>query len=124
MLFSIRGFAQADGAANEVDDDGHPRKRPEQETTARDRRLRGAPRPQKPLGTVGAVITLVLLLVGIFADWLAPYGTNDVHVGASAGAVESFLLGTDNLGRDILSRVIFGAHISVIVGLVASSVPP
>ena len=78
---------------------------------------------EKPLGTVGAVITLVLLLTGIFADFLAPYGINEVQIGdylapPSAG----FWLGTDNLGRDMLSRVIFGARISMIVGLTASIV--
>jgi peptide/nickel transport system permease protein len=76
---------------------------------------------EKPLGTVGVVITLILLLVAIFAPLLAPYGMNDVH---SLNALQSpstqFLFGTDNLGRDILSRVIFGARISVIVGLMAT----
>ena len=76
---------------------------------------------EKPLGTVGAVITLLLLLTGIFANFLAPYGMNDVHsLSALQGPSIRFLLGTDNLGRDLLSRVIFGARISVIVGLVAT----
>ena len=73
---------------------------------------------EKPLGTVGAVITLLLLLTGIFANYLAPYGVNDYHVlSALQGPSAKFWLGTDNLGRDILSRIIFGARISVIVGL-------
>ena len=79
---------------------------------------------EKPLGTVGGIITLLLLLTGIFADFLAPYGMNESH------GVENFLvppsarfwLGTDNVGRDILSRVIFGARISVIVGLAGSTI--
>ena len=79
---------------------------------------------EKPLGTVGGIITLLLLLTGIFADFLAPYGMNESH------GVENFLvppsarfwLGTDNVGRDILSRVIFGARISVIVGLAAATI--
>ena len=76
---------------------------------------------EKPLGTVGAVITLVLLLTGIFADLIAPYGMNETWVGdylipPSPG----FWFGTDRLGRDILSRVIYGARVSVIVGLSAS----
>jgi peptide/nickel transport system permease protein len=76
---------------------------------------------EKPLGTVGAIITLILLLVGIFAPLLAPYKMNDVHsLNALEGPSSRFLLGTDNLGRDILSRVIFGARISVIVGLTAT----
>jgi len=73
---------------------------------------------EKPLGTVGAVITLLLLLTGIFADFLAPYGMNETHwTDALAAPSARFWLGTDNLGRDVLSRVIFGARISVIVGL-------
>ncbi|MBA7534009.1 Glutathione transport system permease protein GsiD [subsurface metagenome] len=72
---------------------------------------------EKPLGTVGAVITLLLLFTGIFADFLAPYGMNE-NVGALlAPPSAKFWLGTDNIGRDLLSRVIFGARISVIVGL-------
>jgi len=77
---------------------------------------------EKPLGMVGVVITVILLVTGIFADFIAPYGMNQTHtdfymVGSSA----KFWLGTDNLGRDILSRVIFGARISVIIGVAASA---
>jgi peptide/nickel transport system permease protein len=76
---------------------------------------------EKPLGTVGAIITLLLLLTGIFADVLAPYGMNDTNPRAALLAPSArFWLGTDNLGRDLLSRVIYGARISVIVGLAAS----
>jgi len=77
---------------------------------------------EKPLGTVGAVITLLLLLTGIFADFIAPYGMNEVFVGHFLDPASArFWLGTDNVGRDVLSRVIFGARISVIVGLGASA---
>ncbi|MBA7483851.1 Oligopeptide transport system permease protein OppC [subsurface metagenome] len=77
---------------------------------------------EKPLGTVGGVITLLLLLTGIFANFLAPYGYNETRVGDFLDAPSaSFWLGTDNLGRDLLSRVIYGARISVIVGLAATT---
>jgi len=77
---------------------------------------------EKPLGTVGGIITLLLLLTGIFADFLAPYGMNEVHPAeALAPPSTRFWLGTDNLGRDMLSRVIFGARVSVIVGLAATT---
>jgi len=77
---------------------------------------------EKPLGTVGAVITLILLLTGIFADFLAPYGMNEIHAGPSLlGPSPGYWLGTDTVGRDILSRIIFGARVSVIVGLVGST---
>ena len=76
---------------------------------------------EKPLGTLGAVVTLLLLITALFANFLAPYAMNDVHAfSALEGPSIKFLLGTDNLGRDLLSRVIFGARISVIVGLVAT----
>jgi len=76
---------------------------------------------EKPLGMVGGIITLLLLFTGIFADFLAPYGMNETHMAdALAGPSAQFWLGTDNLGRDILSRVIFGARISVIIGLTSS----
>ena len=78
---------------------------------------------EKPLGTVGGVITLILLLTGIFADFLPPYGTNEVHMeDIMVPPSVRYWLGTDNLGRDVLSRVIFGARVSVIVGLGASTV--
>ncbi len=76
---------------------------------------------EKPLGTVGAVITLLLLFVGIFADLLAPYRMNELTGELLTLPSARFWLGTDNLGRDLLTRVIFGARISVIVGLVATS---
>ena len=86
---------------------------------------------EKPLGTVGGIITLLLLLTGIFADlaWLglpevglAPYGMNECWVGGFLDPPSAnFWLGTDNVGRDLLSRVIYGARISVIVGLTAST---
>jgi len=77
---------------------------------------------EKPLGTVGGVITLLLLLTAIFSNFIAPYGMNESHVADAFLAPSArYWLGTDNMGRDILSRVIFGARISVIVGLAASA---
>ncbi len=76
---------------------------------------------EKPLGTVGGIITLLLLFTGIFANFLAPYGYNEVFTADMMVPPSArFWLGTDNVGRDILSRVIFGARISVIVGLTAA----
>jgi len=73
---------------------------------------------EKPLGTVGGIITLLLLFTGIFADFLAPYGMNETWLGGYLTPPSAkFWLGTDDIGRDIFSRIIFGARISVIVGL-------
>jgi len=78
---------------------------------------------EKPLGTVGAVITLLLLFTGVFADFLAPYGMNEPGAAPNlAPPSAGFWLGADNLGRDMLSRIIFGARISVIVGLAATAI--
>ncbi len=73
---------------------------------------------EKPLGTFGGVIVLIFFLVGIFAAWLAPYHYTfqDLTVTFQAPSAK-FLFGTDNLGRDLLSRIIYGARISMIVGL-------
>ena len=66
---------------------------------------------------------MILLFTGIFADFLAPYGMNKINKDAFlAPPSAEFPLGTDNLGRDLLSRVIFGARISIIVGLAASAI--
>jgi peptide/nickel transport system permease protein len=76
----------------------------------------------KPLGTAGGIITLILLIVGIFAKFIAPYGMNATGAGPLLAPPSiHFWLGTDNLGRDLLSRIIYGAQISVIVGLVGSA---
>jgi peptide/nickel transport system permease protein len=78
---------------------------------------------EKPLGTVGAAITLVLLFTGIFANVLAPHGMNEAFDGDYLlPPFGKYLLGTDNIGRDILSRIIFGARISVIVGLAGATI--
>jgi peptide/nickel transport system permease protein len=76
---------------------------------------------EKRMGTVGGVITLLLLLTAIFANFLAPYGPNVVNPDINLLPPSAhFLLGTDNLGRDMLSRIIYGARVSVTVGLAAS----
>jgi len=78
---------------------------------------------EQPLATVGGVIVLLLLLTGIFADALAPYGMNEMvladRLNPPSGA---HILGTDQLGRDLLSRIIYGARISMFVGLGAPAI--
>ena len=76
---------------------------------------------EKPLGTLGGIIFLMLLLVGIFADVLAPYGMNEMIPYDRLSAPSAVhLLGADNVGRDLFSRIIYGARISMIVGLAGS----
>src|SRR5918911_43382 len=71
----------------------------------------------KPLGAVGGVIVLLLILVALGAPWLAPY-PYDVGVASSRlqGPSAAHPFGTDANGRDMLSRIIWGARISVTVG--------
>ena len=77
---------------------------------------------EKPLGAIGGVITLVFLVTAIFCDFLAPYGMNEmVEVIGLDGPSVKYPLGTDYQGRDVLSRIIYGARISVIVSLVATT---
>ena len=76
---------------------------------------------EKPLGLVGGVIVLILLFTGVFADVLAPYEGDEIHVvDRMTGPSLKYLLGADQLGRDILSRLIHGARVSVIIGLSAN----
>ena len=75
---------------------------------------------EQPVGTAGAVITLIMVLIAIFANYLAPYGLNQMTGMIMVHPSFKFLMGTDNLGRDIFSRIIYGARISVTVGLFAT----
>lgn len=71
----------------------------------------------KPLGAAGAVIFAIFLFCGLFADLLAPYGYNQVDpINRLKPPSFAFPFGTDNLGRDVLSRVLYGAQLSVIIG--------
>jgi len=75
---------------------------------------------EQPVGTIGAFITLIMILIAIFANFISPYGVNQMTDSILAPPSLKFLMGTDNLGRDILSRVIYGARVSVVVGLLAT----
>ena len=72
---------------------------------------------RKPLGALGGVIVLGLLMMAIFAPWIAPYKYDETIAGARMKAPGTqFWMGTDNLGRDVFSRVVYGASVSVTVG--------
>lgn len=75
-------------------------------------------------GTLGFVILTIVTLTAIFAPWIAPYDPGEQHIADMLappfwmeGGSMKYMLGTDNLGRDLLSRIIYGSQVSVIVGL-------
>jgi ABC-type dipeptide/oligopeptide/nickel transport system permease subunit len=79
------------------------------------------------MAMAGLVIIILLVLVAIFAPFLAPYDPNDQVEIRTPGGVKQpptakHWLGTDALGRDILSRLIYGSRISVEVGIVAVAI--
>ena len=77
----------------------------------------------KPLGFFGLIVITILLITATFAELIAPHGYNEVDVLSALQAPSwQHLMGTDNLGRDLFSRVVFGARISVFVSLGAVAV--
>ncbi|KZR58632.1 ABC transporter permease [Pseudobacillus badius] len=77
-------------------------------------------------GIVGLIIVLTVCLMAVFAPIIAPYDPNKIETANMlqppfwiSGGELSHILGTDNLGRDILSRIIYGSRISIIVGLLS-----
>lgn len=77
---------------------------------------------EKSLGTISEIIIVLVILVAILADVLAPYGYIEIHLADRLTASSAaYPLGTDHLGRDLLSRVIYGARLSMVVGLAATA---
>lgn len=75
------------------------------------------------LSVIGLIWLILVILCAIFAAQIAPYGYDDQDISrAFTAPCMMFPLGTDNFGRDILSRVIFGAQISVKIGFVVVSI--
>ena len=73
-----------------------------------------------PLGAVAAIFWVLLILMAIFAEQLAPYDPLEANYSAIRSPPSAeFILGTDDLGRDILSRIIFGARVTLIVAITA-----
>src|SRR5216684_1576314 len=78
---------------------------------------------RQPVGAIGMVLVLIFGLAGIFAEWVAPYSptANDFAVMTEPPSWAHWL-GTDQLGRDLLSRILFGARTAFIVGLTSALV--
>lgn len=75
------------------------------------------------LAMIAMVVVLLLVLVAIFADFVAPYPYDAIDpINAMQYPSAQHWLGTDNFGRDILSRVIYGGRISLLVAVMAVAI--
>jgi peptide/nickel transport system permease protein len=74
---------------------------------------------RKPLGAFGGVLVLILVFMAVFGPMLAPYHYNEYELGKGKfeAPSASHILGTDNVGRDIFSRLLYGARISFTIGI-------
>ena len=74
-----------------------------------------------PLATAGAVIIVVIILAAVLAPWICPYDPYVQNLqNALAKPSGEHLLGTDCFGRDLFTRIIYGARISLVIGLIPS----
>jgi peptide/nickel transport system permease protein len=72
---------------------------------------------RKPLGALGGIIVVAMLVMAVFAERIAPYGYDDTIRGARMKPPSAaHWLGTDNLSRDMWSRIVYGARVSITVG--------
>jgi len=78
---------------------------------------------RQPLGTFGLILVIVMAVTGFTAEWISPYNptANDFAAMTEAPSWDH-LLGTDQFGRDLMSRIIYGARTALIVGLTSAVV--
>ncbi|QDC02032.1 ABC transporter permease [Mesorhizobium sp. 8] len=75
-----------------------------------------------PVGAwLGLVLTGLFLICAIFAPWIAPHGNGEIVGDVWEPMSAAHLLGTDNLGRDLLSRMIYGARITILIAVLATA---
>ncbi|MCF8008234.1 MAG: ABC transporter permease [Halanaerobiales bacterium] len=75
-----------------------------------------------PLGLFGFLLILFLVLIAIFAPYIAPYSSSDIDIANRLASPSSrHLFGTDNLGRDVFSRLVFGSRIALTVPILTIS---
>ena len=70
---------------------------------------------------IGLTLTIGFVLVAILAPWIAPFGNADVVGDVWEPMSDKFLLGTDNLGRDLLSRMIYGTRVTLVIAGLATA---
>jgi peptide/nickel transport system permease protein len=77
----------------------------------------------KPLGGFGLSVLVLMVIMAVLANWIAPYGYEETDIlNRLQGSSWSHPMGTDNLGRDLLSRIIYGARVEMLVGLGAVAI--
>lgn len=75
-----------------------------------------------PIGAmIGLVFSILFLFAAVFAPWIAPHGLGEIVGQVWEPASANFVLGTDNLGRDLLSRMIFGARTTIFIAVMATA---
>ena len=75
---------------------------------------------EKPLGLIGAILVVTFLVMAIAAPLIAPFGQSELGAGRRLeGPSASHIFGTDNLGRDVFSRVVYGARVSMTIGFLS-----
>ena len=72
------------------------------------------------LGMISLIVFIILGLAALFAPVLAPYDPNEIAGSFSGAPCREFLLGTDQIGRDVLSRLLYAMRISLLVGVMAT----
>ena len=83
---------------------------------------------RRPLAVAGLIVILVTVLAAVLAQWITPFSPDQQFFdgltieGAPLPPNGHYLFGTDLLGRDLLSRIIFGAQTSLIIGVVANGI--
>lgn len=73
---------------------------------------------QNKIGTLGAIIIFVIVVVAILANLIAPFTAGGQNAPALVGPSHKYLFGTDNYGRDVFSRVVLGSRVSLEVGFI------
>ena len=74
---------------------------------------------RKPLGAFGGLIIIILILTGLFGGMVAPYAYDDIDIYnrlQTPSLTSGHLMGTDDQGRDVFSRILFGARTSIFIG--------
>jgi peptide/nickel transport system permease protein len=75
-----------------------------------------------PIGAlIGLVVTAVFLIAALFAPWLAPFSNTEIVGDVWAPMSSAHWLGTDNIGRDLLTRIIYGARVTIFIAVLSTA---